>query len=124
MESFVIEALAKGGLTAAVVLLVALGAWRAVGKAWQVFAGFLSDIVSGQRDMTKQFVESMSSISEEMKAQRESSIEQHHEVIDAVAKVSERVARIEARGDERDSWEGERTPVGVPSRRYGKGKGP
>lgn len=102
-ETFFAELLARYGLATVVVLAVGWAAWRGLRAATS--AGFDAARSFGQR-----LIQSIDDLAEVVKDHVEQSNARAERHSTELAGVSERLARIEARRDERDEWR-DATPV-------------
>ena len=102
-ESFAADVLARGGLTALIVVALLWAGWRivtaATAKAWETVAKFFTQLIG-----------SIQSLTDEVKHLGDKSATQHAQLTSELSDMSNRITRIEARGDERERW-GEVTPV-------------
>lgn len=100
-ESFAADVLARGGIAALIVVALLWAGWRivtaATAKAWETVASFFTQLIC-----------SIKSLTEEVKHMGEKSATQHEKLTSELSDMSNRITRIEARGDER--W-GEVTPI-------------
>ncbi len=102
-ETFFTEALAKYGVATVAILAIGWAVWKGLRAA--TAAGFDAAKAFGQR-----LIQSIDELAEVVKEHVEQSNTRAERHSTELAGVSERLARIEARRDERDSWT-ESTPV-------------
>lgn len=98
-ETVLLEALAKGGITAVIILAVLAGGWRVVGAFFRQLLDGIKGNVDAVRELTA-----------EMRTQGKDAAQRHAEMVASFGVLSERVARVEARADERDDFD-DTTPV-------------